>query len=85
MKKIQAKEGWEKIKNGLKDKTTHYNAAYHEKKEKQKKEKMEKMFEQEFLQPQTEEQEPISSIEVPKPSTKINIKIDNYNEGEQQM
>ncbi len=32
------KEGWEKIKDGLKDKNSyHHNAAYAEKKEKEKK------------------------------------------------
>jgi formiminotetrahydrofolate cyclodeaminase len=34
MKKISQNEAWEKIKNGLKEKTTHYNSAYNEKKEK---------------------------------------------------
>lgn len=43
------KDGWEKIKNGLKDKTTNHNVAYNQKKEKQKKDKMENLFEQEFF------------------------------------
>jgi hypothetical protein len=38
MKKIQQKEGWEKIQAGLKDGSLpHFNAAFHEKKEKEKK------------------------------------------------
>ena len=44
MKKMQMKEGWEKIQAGLKDKTN-LNMAYNKKKEKQKKEKLENVFE----------------------------------------
>ena len=54
MKKIQMKEGWEKIQAGLKDKTN-LNMAQNEKNEKNKKVKLENAFEQEFFNPNTEE------------------------------
>lgn len=45
MKKMQQKEGWDKIQNGLKESGSHFNAAYYEKKEKEKKQKLETIFE----------------------------------------
>lgn len=49
MKKIQMKEGWEKIKSGINNNDNVNNAAFNEQKEKQKKEKLNKMFEEEFF------------------------------------
>ena len=46
------KEGWEKIQQGLRDKTNgpnNLNLAQNEKKEKQKREKLEQAFENEFF------------------------------------
>jgi len=45
MKKMQQKEGWDKIQNGLKESGSHFNTAYYEKKEKEKKQKLETIFE----------------------------------------
>lgn len=51
MKKVQIQENWEKVKNGIKDKSLAEpgNLAYLEKKEKQKKQKLEGIFEREFF------------------------------------
>eukprot|EP00347_Sterkiella_histriomuscorum_P022142 403331534 len=79
MKKIQMKEGWEKIQAGLKDKTN-LNMAQNEKNEKNKKVKLENAFEQEFFNPNTEEQstqenaENFNGLNVPQPQ-RLNIRI----------
>ena len=68
MKKVQIEENWEKIKNGIKDKSHSEtgNIAYQEKKEKQKKEKLESVFEQEFFSAPAQNPDQNNAFSVPK-------------------
>ena len=49
MKKIQVQEGFQKIKEGMKNKDSSKKYVFNEQKEKQKKDKLLNEFEQEFL------------------------------------
>ncbi|CDW85272.1 ribosomal protein l18a [Stylonychia lemnae] len=87
MKKIQVKEGYEKIQNGLKDKTN-LNLAVNEKKQKQKQEKLQNLFEQEFLNIDEEgeenDDENQNILNAPPKPYKLNIRLQEDSKNQHQ-
>lgn len=79
MKRIQQREGWEKLQAGLREGAPAGSAAVQEKKTREKKQRLEAVFESEFLQPGGKDQ---VALEVPMPQAIVGAAMQMRRENE---